>query len=523
MSSSSSSSSSSTVSLSPYQQVVCDAVVVGGKSIFLTGCAGVGKSFLLLHMIQALRNKKISKTKKMRVFVTASTGIAAIALNGTTVHSFACIGLGNESKEVLAGKVAKMYMGKKRWTDCDVLIVDEVSMLDGALLDKLEYMARHIRGNNLPFGGIQLILTGDFLQLPPINPVKGFCFEADSWNHCIQPEHCFQLTTVFRQSDTLFVSILNDLRKGILSTEAIQALDACLNRSFEDRQQIDKIEATLLYARKTEVLDQNQQRLDQLTTPSVTYTAIDEGSDGHAIAQMKKNNPSADVMVLKEGCQVILIYNHNTDLGLANGSRGVVIGFEVDNDKEDPLVFGRVQSDHKWPKVRFTNGQEVLMKPHEWTTEVNGKRLASRMQIPFILGYAITMHRCQGMTLDRVKLDLNSTFEWGQAYVALSRAKNLDDLCLLTKVSASMFRAHPKALAFYEEHFGTEEEKKSSRESNNNNSTISVQIGGTVLMNRSFFDSPDIKPFGVPGSMRYVGVQVRPIQPRPSGPSSGPF
>jgi ATP-dependent DNA helicase PIF1 len=462
--------SSSSSSLSPDQQVVYDAVVTRRQSVFLTGCAGTGKSFLLLHMIQALMNKNRTKTTKLRVFVTATTGIAAIPLNGCTLHSFASIGFGAESKEELAKKVKKSYMGKKRWEQCDVLIIDEVSMLDGALFDKLEHIAREVRGNNLPFGGIQLILTGDFLQLPPVNPQKGFCFEADSWSHCIKPETSFQLTTVFRQQDKVFVSILNELRKGVVSPESIQALNACLNRSFQDRQDIDKIEATLLYARKAEVLDQNQQRLNQLTTPPMRYTAVDNGPDSNAMAQMQKNSPAPEVMVLKEGCQVILIYNHDTSIGLANGSRGVVIGFEVDKDNSsDAVSFSRIQSDQKWPRVRFTNGQEVVIKPHEWKIEMNGEVKARRTQIPFILGYAITIHKCQGMTLDRVKLDLDSTFEYGQSYVALSRAKKLEDLCLINRVNAAMFRAHPKALEFYQQYFPEKEERQ----------TITVQISGT--------------------------------------------
>jgi ATP-dependent DNA helicase PIF1 len=208
--------------LSEEQKGVLTAVVDEGKSIFFTGSAGTGKSVLMRSIITKLRQKHIKEPD--RVAVTASTGLAAVNIDGTTLHSFAGIGLGKEPATELLKKIRRNPKTKQRWIRTRVLIIDEVSMIDGDLFDKLEHVARIVRNNGSPFGGIQLVVTGDFFQLPPV-PEKDraakFSFDAATWNTCI--EHTILLTHVFRQKDATFAAMLNEMRLGRLTAASIKA------------------------------------------------------------------------------------------------------------------------------------------------------------------------------------------------------------------------------------------------------------------------------------------------------------
>ena len=207
--------------LSPGQQSVVDAVLAY-KSVFFTGCAGTGKSFLLNYLKLTL--------PKESTFFTASTGLAAVNVRGSTVHSFAGVGLGLGSKEQLYESVNTHMWPKKRWLNCKCLVIDEVSMIDCALFDKLEYIARRIRKSEQPFGGIQLILTGDFLQLPPVLGT-GFCFESKNWTACVH--EVIELDSVFRQADESLVSVLNSVRRGKVTEAVVGAFSQCINRQFD--------------------------------------------------------------------------------------------------------------------------------------------------------------------------------------------------------------------------------------------------------------------------------------------------
>jgi ATP-dependent DNA helicase PIF1 len=208
--------------LSEEQKGVLTAVVDEGKSIFFTGSAGTGKSVLMRSIITKLRQKHIKEPD--RVAVTASTGLAAVNIDGTTLHSFAGIGLGKEPATELLKKIRRNPKTKQRWIRTRVLIIDEVSMIDGDLFDKLEHVARIVRNNGSPFGGIQLVVTGDFFQLPPV-PEKDraakFSFDAATWNTCI--EYTILLTHVFRQKDATFAAMLNEMRLGRLTAASIRA------------------------------------------------------------------------------------------------------------------------------------------------------------------------------------------------------------------------------------------------------------------------------------------------------------
>ena len=425
--------------LSPGQQSVLDAVL-SRRSVFFTGCAGTGKSFLLNYL------KK--KLPVHSTFFTASTGLAAVNVQGSTIHSFAGIGLGVESKEKLCEQIFNRVLPKKRWRSCQVLVIDEISMIDCNLFDKLEYIARKLKNSDRPFGGIQLILTGDFLQLPPVRSM-GFCFESVRWNECV--EEVIELESVFRQEDSALVSVLNHARRGVVDAQALRAFQSCVNRQFDVS---DGIVATRLYPTRKQVGDENVERLNQLPAEPFTFTAVDHGTDAY-IDTLRKGCNACDVLTLKVGAQVMLIKNLNTARGLVNGSRGVVEDFVRSPDEghglDIPVEWTRVYPTNRWPQVRFVNGERVVCTPETWSVEVGTKPMATRLQVPLMLAWSLTMHKCQGMTLDRVSLHLGGVFEQGQAYVALSRIRSLDSLSIQDRFDPRAIIANPKALHFYDD------------------------------------------------------------------------
>ncbi|SCZ87336.1 BZ3500_MvSof-1268-A1-R1_Chr2-2g04802 [Microbotryum saponariae] len=467
--------------LSPEQQIVHKLVVDEGKSVFFTGSAGTGKSVLLREIIASLKRKYVSTQDA--VAITASTGMAACNIGGTTIHSFAGIGLGLEAPDQLVRKVQKNKTARGRWQRLKVLLIDEVSMVDGDLFDKLAYIAEglRIKGKGKPFGGIQLVVTGDFLQLPPVaKGVPTFAFEAKEWNRCIH--HTVNLTQVFRQSDTRFIDMLNEMRFGTLSAKSI-AIFKSLSR---DPKYTDGIDPTELYPRREEVDRSNVFRLNALPGAAIEYRSEDwpslnaapaNGNGGppyanHSSAKTILNNFMAPPkLTLKVGAQVMLI--KNLDSILVNGTIGRVVEFsfaelekEVDLDGEDGSKIKMEQERklnkliadaaagkaEKLPRVewRVPGGQTFsrLMAREEFKVEdVGGQKVASRKQLPLILAWAMSIHKSQGQTLPRVKVDLNKVFESGQSYVALSRATDLDGLQVLG-FNESKVRAHEKVIAW---------------------------------------------------------------------------
>jgi ATP-dependent DNA helicase PIF1 len=410
-------------SLSPEQKIVVELVACG-KNVFFTGAGGTGKSFLIQYLIDNVLPKETS-------YVTASTGIAASHLSGTTLHSFAGIGLGTESKEQLLKNLP--LQARKRWERAHALFIDELSMIDDELLDKLEYIARIVRDDESVFGGLQIVAAGDMLQLGSCSKSGRFCFESKLWPAIVP--NVILLKTFFRQRDQDFVRALNEARFGKLSAESIKMFASCVNRELKCEH---GIEPTLLYALKKNVKEINDQKLEALPGDIYTYDWQVGGSSSSAIAALKKNFNGCEHLQLKIGAQVILIKNLDSALGLVNGSRGIVTAF-------DSLVEGSV----KFPVVTFARGQTLLLKPEGWHTIVEKKVLATIMQVPLIHGWCMTIHKAQGMTLDFAKVQMSGIFECGQAYVALSRVRSLDTLSLVD-FSPHTIRAHPKAVQFYE-------------------------------------------------------------------------
>ncbi|PKU46473.1 atp-dependent dna helicase pif1 [Limosa lapponica baueri] len=358
--------------LSAEQEAVLGAVR-SGKSIFFTGCAGTGKSFLLKKIVGSLPPKS--------TYATASTGVAACHIGGTTLHAFAGIGSGKAPLEQCI-QLAERPGVRQHWLACQHLIIDEISMVDGKFFDRLEAVARAVRKRDEPFGGIQLIICGDFLQLPPVckvNEETKFCFQAKSWRKCIHIN--MELTEVRRQTDKTFVSLLSTVRLGRCTEEVTRLL----MQTATNRSERDGILATRLCTHKDDVEITNERRLQQLSGEVHIFEALD--SDPMLVKLIDAQCPVGGRVELKLGAQVMLAKNLDVSQGLVNGARGVVVGFE---SEEKGL-----------PKVRFLCGVTQVIKMEKWVFKGPSGVHLSRQQLPLKLAWAISIHKSQ-MSLDCV-------------------------------------------------------------------------------------------------------------------------
>ncbi|KAF7286831.1 hypothetical protein GWI33_003888 [Rhynchophorus ferrugineus] len=403
------------------QKEVMDACL-SGKNIFFTGSAGTGKSYLLKKIIGALPPDV--------TVATASTGVAACHIGGITLHQFAGIG-GGEATLERSIEMASKPPTVSIWRKCKHLIIDEISMVDGAYFQKIEQVARKIRRNDKPFGGIQLILCGDFFQLPPVSkPRPGekkaspkFCFQTNAWETCLL--HTFELKKVHRQTDNRFIDILNKIRLGKVDEDVINILSATSKQKIEG----DGILATRLCSHTADADIINESKLKALEGISKTFEAQD--SIPGTTKQLNQQTPVPDKLELKIGAQVMLLKNINITAGLVNGARGVVKSFR------DGL-----------PVVQFRNKKEYLAQQEKWIVKTAGGASLTRKQVPLKLAWAFSIHKSQGLTLDCVEMSLGRVFEAGQAYVALSRAQSLETLRVLDFKSSQVW-ANPDVLTFY--------------------------------------------------------------------------
>ncbi|XP_072768974.1 ATP-dependent DNA helicase PIF1 isoform X1 [Nerophis lumbriciformis] len=396
------------------------SAVLGGKNVFFTGSAGTGKSFLLKRIIGSLPPKS--------TFATASTGVAACHIGGTTLHNFAGIGSGSSPLEQCI-ELAQRPGVLQHWTSCRHLVIDEVSMVDATFFDKLECVARSVRRSAEPFGGIQLIICGDFLQLPPVSKGKEkakFCFQARCWRKVIQVN--MELTEVRRQTDQSFISLLQAVRVGRATEEVTSRLMESAYRQV-DR---DGIVATRLCTHKDDVELTNDNKLQQLAGTARLFEAVD--SDPALVRTIDAHSPVSRLLHLKVGAQVMLTKNLDVTRGLVNGARGVVVAFEPGK--------------HGLPRVRFMCGATETLKPERWVFKSAGGTHLCRLQLPLKLAWAVSIHKSQGMTLDCVEISLARVFESGQAYVALSRARSLEGLRVMD-FDPRVVRADPEVLLFY--------------------------------------------------------------------------
>jgi len=375
---------------------------------------GTGKSFLTRIIIDRLRKLHGEDA----VAVTAPTGIAAYNISGQTIHSFAGFGTGQGDVQSLINRINGYSVARERWKKTKVLIIDETSMLHRDLFDKIDVIAKSIRGNLQPFGGLQVILVGDFYQLPPVSeneydPSDVYAFNAAAWDNTI--DRTFNLTQVFRQKDERFIEMLNNMRIGELTQEninMIRKLDRPLNIP-------NGLTPVMLFSKRDEARRENARRLAALPDNKMhTYEASDWGITDQNKKDLDKKCMYPTTLSLKIGAQVVLLKNISKEL--VNGLTGIIKEFRVNMDEE------------VYPVIKFSNGIECVIGREKWTQEnSSGKVIAEREQVPLLLAWAMTIHKCQGLTLDWVEVDLKSVFAYGQAYVAFSRARSLDGLRIM--------------------------------------------------------------------------------------------
>lgn len=389
------------------EQLQVLTAVEAKKNVFVTGPGGTGKTTLI---------KKIQENSfNINYGITATTGSAAVLFNGTTLYSFLGIGLARESVNDIVKKMYPKF--KQLWQRLELLVIDEISMCSAELFEKLNLIAQSLRGNTNPYGGIQLVLLGDFLQLPCI---KGeFAFTSKTWADCNFTTFYFH--TILRQSDLKFQECLNRARIGAITDADLEML---INAKNEDNQ----IKPTKIFCHNVNVDDLNSRELQKLQKPITTYNLKISGR--HTIDPAKECN-AVQRLDIAIGAQVMLLINLDLSTGLVNGSRGVVTAM----------------STNRLPIVSFKN-QTRQIGFAEWEVVKNKISLGIIHQIPLRLAYAITVHKSQGLTLDCAFIDLKGVFEYGQAYVAVSRVKNLKSLKIVN-VNKNSFKTHNKALDFY--------------------------------------------------------------------------
>jgi ATP-dependent DNA helicase PIF1 len=396
-----------------------------GSNIFITGPGGCGKTFLIKYIVKHARqnNKKVS--------VCAMTGCAAYLLNcgATTLHKWTQLGLANRSFNDNIRFIYNNLNRRTSWAATKLLIIDEVSMMSKYMFDLIDAIGKKVHNNNKPFGGIQIILSGDFYQLPPIQShidisTKDFCFQSDNWNKSF--DYQIHLKKVFRQDNDTFIKILQQIRKGKISTKSIDILEKRI-KYIEDKN----IQPIILTPLKNTATNINNLNLSKLKTEkyhynysiinNCKYKMIQKHIDSKIKHILNSRNITSN-LIIKVGSQVMCTVNINVEQGIINGSVGIIK--EIRNN---------------YPVIEFNNGVIYHMTNHIWMNEDNTIGIS---QLPLQLAWAVTIHKSQGSTLEYAQMDLGSDiFSDGQIYVALSRVKSLDNLYLIDfdykKISAN--------------------------------------------------------------------------------------
>ncbi|MFH1980100.1 MAG: AAA family ATPase, partial [Patescibacteria group bacterium] len=374
-----------------------------GRNIYLTGAAGSGKTFLLNQYIKFLKNKEIA------VGITASTGVAATHMNGTTIHSWSGMGVKDSISDKDLLKLLKKYYLKHIFRT-KVLIIDEISMLHPHQLDLVDKICKVFRQNSKPFGGMQIILCGDFFQLPPVNRDNSeikFVDQSEIWNN-MDMKICY-LDEQHRQKDDKITQILNDIRTNKTGEHTLQDL-----RQRYNKQITGFVKPTRLYTHNVDVIAINNRELNLLQEKK-KYKYTMQVSGGKAlIAILQKSCLAPEELFLKKGAIVMFVKN-NFDQGYVNGTMGRIIDFDENN----------------FPVVETKTGKQIIVHTTDWIIEEEGKIKAMIRQMPLRLAWAITVHKSQGMTIDAVEMDLSKSFVQGMGYVALSRARSLESMRLM--------------------------------------------------------------------------------------------
>ncbi len=374
-----------------------------GANAFLTGEPGSGKTYVLNQYIDWLMACDIS------VAVTASTGIAATHIGGTTIHSWAGIGARDTLTQYDLDNIMTNEKTVRRVKKARVLIIDEISMLDGRVLEMVETVCRTVKQSGESFGGMQVVLVGDFFQLPPIagrGEMSRFAFESRAWESA-KFLTCY-LTEQHRQEDELLLGLLNSIRKNDVDESHYTLLGEQTDIGYTD------IEPTKLYTHNSDVDSMNTSRLRELNSQSVHFKMDTKGTK-HVVESLVKNCLSPETLELRKEAMVMCTKN-NFEAGYVNGTLGRVTDF----DREDGF-----------PVIETSDGRSIKISPQSWSVIEDGKVKGEITQVPLRLAWAITVHKSQGMSLDAAEIDLRNAFTYGQGYVALSRVRSLSGMKII--------------------------------------------------------------------------------------------
>ncbi len=417
-----------------------------GRNLFITGGAGVGKSYLLHQIKEELGDK---------LHVTSTTGISALNVGGQTLHSWSYIGIADRSVESVVAGIMENPIRRRILTQCEIVAIDEISMLDDFTLDYINEVLKNVRNNEMPFGGIQVLIFGDFFQLPPVMMKKkgrNYCFRSTAWQEL---DLCpIVLTEVKRQTDAAMAEALNHFRTGDIREEDVRLLQS---REVPPSEKLPD-DVLQIFGANRDADELNQRKLYALKTKSVFFRAKDEfyrykrdgrketicisqdGTDDLRPEERKiwedfdRDCKAPSVLELRLGCRVMLLINIDVRGGLVNGTCGTVT--KLGEDHIEVLFDGQAAP---WAleteKFDCMRGEQVITE---------------REQYPLRLAYGITIHKSQGMTFDRLIVHMNKIFDFGQAYVALSRTRTLGGL-FIRSFSRRLIAADPCVIQFYEE------------------------------------------------------------------------
>jgi ATP-dependent DNA helicase PIF1 len=439
-----------------------------GENLFITGPGGTGKTFLIRHLINS------AKENKKHVQVCALTGCASVLLNcsARTIHSWSGIKLARGDANTIIESVLRSNRILNNWRAVKILIVDEVSMMSKKIFNILNEIGKRVRHSPLPFGGIQVVFTGDFFQLPPVgNNIndqgsEDFCFESDEWYKVFKMENHIELNSMFRQKDQDYIEILNEIRRGELSEKNAEKLKKYVGREYAKTDNNSMHTPTKLFPTRVKTdyinnmmfntLDEDEYHLE-LGVKTDCSVLLDGGNNKNGgktftyeqvlkcqrmtlqereyeIENLKNNTPCEKILKLKKGSNVLCCANIDLDSGICNGSQGIITRIE---ERGEATII----------EVRFANGVTRVIEPHWWQSEEYP--CIAIKQYPLLLSWAMTIHKIQGATLDMAEIDIGSSiFEYGQTYVALSRIKSLNGL-YLSDFNPNKIKPNPKVINFY--------------------------------------------------------------------------
>jgi len=398
---------------------------LSGQSFCLTGPGGTGKSHIIKHIVENCKTSNISCA------ITAMTGVAASLISGQTLHKWSGLGLMDRRIETMVGIIRNNEQVLDRWTSTQVLVIDEVSMMNQGMFELLHVVFCKIRGNKEFYGGIQVIFCCDFAQLAPIN--GNYAFESPLWQKELSGNTIY-LNQILRQDNPEFIQMLSEIRLGIVSETSRKSLNSRLDKKAEG-----PIQPTILYPHRKTVEETNNRKLDELKYEKRLFTAKDTKYEFSS--KTTKNATSKDTETLEERspkqitlceqAQVMLSVNIDTEKGLVNGSRGIITGFTGGN-----------------PDVLFDNGKRLTITPNTFECQTQ-TCIIRRVQIPLVLAWATTIHKCQGSTLTHAVTDLRDAFCNAQGYVTLSRLKSLDGLYLIG-IDYSKIKCDSRVKVYYD-------------------------------------------------------------------------